>query len=131
MRPARLRKQTCACSAAAAPLAPTRARSRARRPAAAPVAYTSKTPGKTQQYNYFLLNEARADGQFHLVDMPGLGFAKARRAACHPHTTRAPHAAGLPLRRWTLQLTDTTANGPPLMDTTAAAAEAPPPPPSS
>ena len=62
------------------------------------IAYTSKTPGKTQQYNYFLINGAddspsrgrrrapsegvddesawRAAGTFHLVDMPGLGFAK-------------------------------------------------------
>jgi ribosome biogenesis GTP-binding protein YsxC/EngB len=48
------------------------------------IAYTSKTPGKTQQYNYFVLNEAqggRSGGSsptlpFHLVDMPGLGFAK-------------------------------------------------------
>ncbi|KAL3933797.1 MAG: hypothetical protein SGPRY_000124 [Prymnesium sp.] len=41
------------------------------------IAYTSKTPGKTQQYNYFLVNGGREDGEFHLVDMPGLGFAKA------------------------------------------------------
>ena len=65
------------------------------------IAYTSKTPGKTQQYNYFVLNEPfepsrrssrrrsvateegeeeeewRSSGTFHLVDMPGLGYAKA------------------------------------------------------
>ena len=41
------------------------------------IAYTSKKPGKTQQYNYFVLNKGRADASFHLVDMPGLGFAKA------------------------------------------------------
>lgn len=41
------------------------------------IAYTSKTPGKTQQYNYFILNEgAEQHGCFHLVDMPGLGYAK-------------------------------------------------------
>ena len=42
------------------------------------IAYTSKTPGKTQQYNYFLLNGERSDGlgAFHLVDWPGLGYAK-------------------------------------------------------
>lgn len=41
------------------------------------IAYTSKTPGKTQQYNYFIVNEARGDdGAYHIVDMPGLGFAK-------------------------------------------------------
>lgn len=56
------------------------------------IAYTSKTPGKTQQYNYFILNEGtdrptassdrppapsdRPPGSFHLVDMPGLGYAK-------------------------------------------------------
>ena len=41
------------------------------------IARTSRTPGKTQQYNYYALNEARAQGAFHLVDMPGLGFARA------------------------------------------------------
>ena len=43
------------------------------------VAYTSKTPGKTQQYNFFAVNPQRKQGepgQFHLVDMPGLGFAR-------------------------------------------------------
>ncbi len=32
----------------------------------------SRTPGKTQRLNYFLVNEA-----FHVVDLPGYGFAKA------------------------------------------------------
>lgn len=32
----------------------------------------SGTPGKTQRLNYFLVNEA-----FHVVDLPGYGFAKA------------------------------------------------------
>ena len=41
------------------------------------IAYTSKLPGKTQQYNYFVLNEGRAGASFHLVDLPGFGFAKA------------------------------------------------------
>ena len=50
------------------------------------IAYTSKTPGKTQQYNYFVVNPQRegGPGHFHLVDMPGLGFARvpaAQRAA--------------------------------------------------
>lgn len=36
------------------------------------LAYTSKTPGKTQQVNYFLV-----DGDFYLVDFPGYGYAKA------------------------------------------------------
>lgn len=43
------------------------------------VAYTSKTPGKTQQYNFFAVNPQRKQdepGHFHLVDMPGLGFAR-------------------------------------------------------
>lgn len=42
------------------------------------LAYTSKTPGKTQQYNYFVLNGGadQPRGSFHLVDMPGLGYAK-------------------------------------------------------
>ncbi len=32
----------------------------------------SGTPGKTQRLNYFLVNE-----QFHIVDLPGYGYAKA------------------------------------------------------
>lgn len=45
------------------------------------LAYTSKKPGKTQEYNYFILNEPTGTrkttlGMFHLVDMPGLGYAE-------------------------------------------------------
>lgn len=36
------------------------------------LAKTSSTPGKTQLINYFLINE-----DWYLVDLPGLGFAKA------------------------------------------------------
>ena len=32
----------------------------------------SSTPGKTQRLNYFVVNDA-----FHLVDLPGYGYAKA------------------------------------------------------
>jgi len=35
------------------------------------LAQTSSTPGKTQQINYFLINES-----WHVVDLPGYGFAK-------------------------------------------------------
>ena len=35
------------------------------------VARTSNTPGRTREFNYFLLDE-----QFYLVDLPGLGYAK-------------------------------------------------------
>ena len=35
------------------------------------LARTSSTPGKTRLLNVFLLN-----GEFHLVDLPGYGFAK-------------------------------------------------------
>lgn len=35
------------------------------------LAKTSSTPGKTQLVNFFLINE-----MFHLVDLPGYGFAK-------------------------------------------------------
>jgi GTP-binding protein len=35
------------------------------------LAYTSKTPGKTQEVNFFLI-----DGRFYLVDLPGFGYAK-------------------------------------------------------
>lgn len=40
------------------------------------LAYTSKTPGKTQQLNYFLVDE-----RFYIVDLPGYGYAKAPRSA--------------------------------------------------
>lgn len=39
------------------------------------LARTSKTPGRTQQINFFSLN-----GDFHLVDLPGYGFARAPEA---------------------------------------------------
>ena len=47
----------------------------------------SKTPGKTQQYNYFLMNPGRGLGEFHLVDMPGLGFAKVPHADLYIRTS--------------------------------------------
>ncbi|CAM9202755.1 unnamed protein product [Chrysoparadoxa australica] len=42
------------------------------------LAYTSKRPGKTQQFNYFAINDHGQDspGSFYLVDMPGVGYAK-------------------------------------------------------
>lgn len=40
------------------------------------LAYTSKTPGKTQQLNYFLVDE-----RFYVVDLPGYGYAKAPQSA--------------------------------------------------
>jgi hypothetical protein len=56
------------------------------------LAYTSKRPGKTQQYNYFSVNDKpevereikysdtiageRDDDSFYIVDPPGYGFAK-------------------------------------------------------
>ena len=39
------------------------------------LAKTSKTPGKTQTLNYFLVND-----KFYLVDLPGYGYAKAPKA---------------------------------------------------
>lgn len=39
------------------------------------VAKVSSTPGKTQRINYFLIDEA-----FHLVDLPGYGYAKTPKA---------------------------------------------------
>ena len=35
------------------------------------IAHTSKKPGKTQMINYYLVNH-----QWHLVDLPGYGYAK-------------------------------------------------------
>jgi ribosome biogenesis GTP-binding protein YsxC/EngB len=48
------------------------------------LAFTSKTPGKTQEFNYFLVSGGRAQGVgagaeknvFHLVDLPGVGYAE-------------------------------------------------------
>ncbi len=56
------------------------------------LAYTSNTPGKTQQFNYFTVNDfpgrekefkygdriegEKDDDSFYLVDLPGFGFAK-------------------------------------------------------
>lgn len=39
------------------------------------LAYTSKAPGKTRQFNYFLV-----DGRFFVVDLPGYGYAKGPRS---------------------------------------------------
>jgi GTP-binding protein len=38
------------------------------------LARTSGAPGKTREFNFYLVNEA-----FHLVDLPGLGYAKVSR----------------------------------------------------
>ena len=40
------------------------------------LAKTSSTPGKTQLINHFLINE-----EWHLVDLPGYGFAKISKTA--------------------------------------------------
>lgn len=43
------------------------------------LAKTSGTPGKTRLLNIFLLNDGTGDA-FHLVDLPGYGFAKVDKA---------------------------------------------------
>lgn len=40
------------------------------------LAYVSGRPGKTQQFNYFLVNGADQESSFYLVDLPGVGYAK-------------------------------------------------------
>lgn len=44
------------------------------------LAYVSGRPGKTQQFNYFLVNELAAkehpEQRFYMVDLPGVGYAK-------------------------------------------------------
>jgi GTP-binding protein len=40
------------------------------------LAKTSKTPGKTKQFNYFLVNERDPSDAFYLVDLPGVGYAR-------------------------------------------------------
>ena len=39
------------------------------------LARTSNTPGKTQQFNYYLINDT-----FYFVDLPGFGYAKVSKA---------------------------------------------------
>lgn len=48
------------------------------------LARVSGTPGKTQQFNYFVVNEAADGGRYYLVDLPGVGYAKV------PKTVREP-----------------------------------------
>lgn len=43
------------------------------------LAYVSGRPGKTQQFNYFLVNGKDEDSQFYMVDLPGVGYAKVPR----------------------------------------------------
>lgn len=43
------------------------------------LAYVSGRPGKTQQFNYFLVNGKDTDSQFYMVDLPGVGYAKVPR----------------------------------------------------
>jgi GTP-binding protein len=40
------------------------------------LAYVSGRPGKTQQFNYFLVNGTHKASAFYLVDLPGVGYAK-------------------------------------------------------
>jgi len=40
------------------------------------IAKVSKRPGKTRQFNYFLVSSLAHDGQFYLVDLPGVGHAE-------------------------------------------------------
>jgi ribosome biogenesis GTP-binding protein YsxC/EngB len=40
------------------------------------LAYVSGRPGKTQQFNYFLVNAGEKDSSFYLVDLPGVGYAR-------------------------------------------------------
>ena len=48
------------------------------------LAFASKTPGRTQLVNFFLLSRKTASGEReevgHLVDLPGYGFAKANES---------------------------------------------------
>jgi GTP-binding protein len=44
------------------------------------VAYTSKTPGKTSEFNYFLVSGSvgvvKEEPKFYLIDLPGVGYAQ-------------------------------------------------------
>lgn len=50
------------------------------------LAFTSKTPGRTQMLNFFAVDPARLPGRF-LVDLPGYGYARV------PGAVRAPWGA--------------------------------------
>mmetsp|Transcript_23336 Transcript_23336/g.31944 ORF Transcript_23336/g.31944 Transcript_23336/m.31944 type:complete len:315 (-) Transcript_23336:46-990(-) len=47
------------------------------------LAYTSKTPGKTSEFNYFEIQSVvgvdKAKSSFYIVDLPGVGYAQASR----------------------------------------------------
>lgn len=43
-------------------------------------AYTSRTPGKTQTINFYLMK-----GEFYIVDLPGYGYAKGKDADAFAH----------------------------------------------
>ena len=49
------------------------------------LAYVSKRPGKTQQFNYFIVND-KSKSTFYMVDVPGVGYAKVRPPPTHPPT---------------------------------------------
>lgn len=40
------------------------------------LAKVSGTPGKTQQFNYFVVNENDSTSKYYLVDLPGVGYAR-------------------------------------------------------
>lgn len=40
------------------------------------LAFTSKTPGKTSEFNFFEARSKDGSHRFHLVDMPGVGYAE-------------------------------------------------------
>jgi GTP-binding protein len=47
------------------------------------LAFTSKTPGKTAEFNYFhaqgIISHYKLKHNFYLVDLPGVGYAQASR----------------------------------------------------
>lgn len=71
-------------------------RCRRDRPDSQALAYTSKTPGKTQQFNYFVVNN-NTENAFYLVDMPGMGYARVSRSP--PSFTPPASVAPWPCRR--------------------------------
>jgi ribosome biogenesis GTP-binding protein YsxC/EngB len=44
------------------------------------LAYVSGRPGKTQQFNYFLVNGRDKAPSFYLVDLPGVGYARVAKS---------------------------------------------------
>jgi GTP-binding protein EngB required for normal cell division len=63
------------------------------------LAYVSKRPGKTQQFNYFLVND-KTKSAFYMVDVPGVGYAKVGREGGREGEREGGKGHGKKKRKW-------------------------------